>query len=180
MSIKQGWMLAAIAASAVLSHGAVASEVRFWQDPVVTFTNGMRLPSSTSQRSHNVYWQCDPGRRGYCDGRIYGPCRNELHSAGSRVHHGYRLPYSPTPGPVAGWGAGHSHDGFEAAQGERLGAIPLDEGNAPRLGLAPTASGGVADAAPSASQPPTGGIWLDTLQTLGEKVMKNAQAAEAF
>ncbi|MEO1497281.1 MAG: hypothetical protein AAFV43_09040 [Planctomycetota bacterium] len=168
-------------ASLALVGVAGASEVRFWQDPVVTYTNGMRLPSTTSQRSHNVYWQCDPGHRGYCDGRMYDPCRNEVRTAGDRVGVGYRLPYGttnpsvPVERPMTGV---HSHDGLEVAQAERLGEIPLDADNAPRLGLGPGgASAPTAVAAPAA---PAGSMWLDTLQNLGEQVMQQGETAAAL
>ncbi|MEN1682027.1 MAG: hypothetical protein AAGJ46_20800 [Planctomycetota bacterium] len=47
-------------------------------DPVTTYTNGMPLASSTSLRNHNVYYQCDPGHVGCCDGRYNRPCCNSL------------------------------------------------------------------------------------------------------
>lgn len=155
-----------------------ASEVRCWQDPVVTYTNGIRLPSTTSLRSHNVYWQCDPHHVGYCDGRMYCPCRNELRNAGSRLAYGYRLPYGTTNPPVpAPHGVTfHSIDGMEMAQGERLGQIPVDQGNTPRLGVAPVATGVPAGAAAL----PGGTDWLNSLKTLSDKVIQNGATAEAL
>ena len=110
-----------------------ADSIKFWQDPVVTHTNGMRLASTTSQRSHNVYWQCDPYHHGYCNGRIWGPMRDDFKSIGTRIHRGYRLPYTPSPGPVSdhpggyysgGSAYGLGAHGIEAEGFERLGAIP--------------------------------------------------------
>ncbi|TWT43255.1 hypothetical protein [Botrimarina hoheduenensis] len=140
-----------------------AAEVPFWQDPVVTYTNGMRLPSTTSQRSHNVYWQCDPGHRGYCDCRLYGPCRNELRQLGSRVENGYRLPYGAAPGPVVNHELFAADDAVEPAEGQRLGVIPLDQANTPRLSV-PTAA---------VPQTPAGSVWLDALQSLGNQSLEN-------
>lgn len=47
-----------------LAVGASANAGDLCRDPVVTFTNGMRLPSTCPHRSHNVYWSGDPYHHG--------------------------------------------------------------------------------------------------------------------
>lgn len=135
--------------------------VGFLSDPVVTHTNGMRLASTTSSRSHNAYWQCDPGHLGYCDGRLYSPCRNDWRSLGTRHHGHFAPPYTPM-GPTSSR-THHSLDGLEEYSGESLGAISPDGLPAPPIPRPVEAATG-----PSAS---IGGDWLDSLQTLGRKVM---------
>lgn len=142
----------------------------FLLDPVVTHTNGMRLASSTSTRSHNVYWQCDDGHVGYCDGVMHTHCRDELRKLGTRCHGRFVPPYTPM-GPTSPR-ASHSIDGLEPASGESLGLLANE---APRLPAAPAAAGGAAASAgaPSLlpSAPPAGGAWLDAIQTIGKKMM---------
>ncbi len=134
-----------------------ACEVHFWQDPVVTYTNGMRLASSTSLRSHNAYWQCDPDRVGYCDGQMRGPCKDSLRSLGTRQKGCYPIFYGPRPG-MAGTQTGHSMEGLETGDAERLGTLRIDEGDALRMSLAP----------PTPAAPPAGDSSLiDALRTLG-------------
>lgn len=62
-------MRAKLLLAAVLAAG-VSSQAGAWtcclMDPVTTYTNGMALPSTDPMRSHNVYWKCDPYRRGCC------------------------------------------------------------------------------------------------------------------
>lgn len=120
-------------------------------DPVVTYTNGMRLASSTSLRNHNVYWRCDSGHVGYCDGQMHGPCRDAWRAIGTRCHGQFLPPYTPM-GPT-GSHTVHSADGMEHGQGESLGMLTSD---GPR---------------PSAQPPqplsPTGGGIQDALQALG-------------
>lgn len=108
---------------------ATAAEVVFWQDPVVTYTNGVRLASSTPLRSHNMYWQCDKEHRGYCNGRVVSPCRDDLVEIGSRRNCGYRLPYGPQPRALGNhsYEGARYHDGLDAIEmvdSERLGSIP--------------------------------------------------------
>ncbi len=109
------------------AQAASAAEVVFWQDPVVTHTNGVRLASSTPLRSHNAYWQCDQEHRGYCNGRVVSPCRDDLVEIGSRLGCGYRLPYGPKPRAVGNSTYVEYDHGFEAIEmvdSERLGSIP--------------------------------------------------------
>lgn len=147
----------------LLTESAVG-QVHFWQDPVVTHTNGMRLASSTPVRSGNVYWRCKPEHTGYCGGRMHGAMKNDLRSLGDRLHCEYRLPAGARPAPVSS-GTGHAMDGLETADAERLGTIivagqghgPVASVPAPR----PAASG--------ANSPAAGSTWIDDLQLLGEK-----------
>ncbi len=55
-------------------------------DPVITYTNGMRLASSCPERSHNAYWHCDPYHVGQCGNRYNWPPLNSL--LGIRPHAG--------------------------------------------------------------------------------------------
>ena len=114
--------------SAVLALALSAAECRAQVscllDPVITHTNGVRLASSTPERSHNMYWQCDPNHIGYCGGRMYGPCRNDLRSLGTRPMGCLPLPPGPAPGPVRSHTM-HAMDGIEQEDGATLGAIPF-------------------------------------------------------
>ena len=137
-------------------------------DPVVTYTNGMRLASTTSLRSHNAYWQCDRGHIGYCDGRMHGPCCNELRELGTRDHGRFVLPYGTAVGPSSRE-APHSHDGLENADSEPLGLLPaVGIDGVPVGGPAPTTPGAPA-ATPAPA--PVGGVWLDAIETIGRKMM---------
>ncbi|MEO0529313.1 MAG: hypothetical protein AAF266_01920 [Planctomycetota bacterium] len=149
----------------VFAHGP-----GFLSDPVVTYTNGMRLASSTSTRSHNVYWRCDPGHIGYCDGQLHSPCRNDWRSLGTRCHGQYVPPYTPM-GPTGTEGL-HTADGMEHGDGESLGLLGQTALRAGEAGAALPAG----EAVPSFGQPTAnpnanGGIWLDALQTIGRKMM---------
>lgn len=66
-----------LAGSLVTSGGSVL-QAGGLLDPVTTFTNGMPMPSTTSLRSSNVNYKCDPNHRGCCDGRYNLPCWNSL------------------------------------------------------------------------------------------------------
>ena len=121
--------LRTIAAAALLGLFALPTacdaQVCCLLDPVVTHTNGVRLASSTPQRSHNMYWQCDPLHLGYCGGQMHGPCRSDLRSIGTRRPCGcFPLPPGPMPGPV-GSKSLHAQDGLELDDGERLGSLPM-------------------------------------------------------
>lgn len=151
-----------VIALGLLATAPCAAAVHCWQDPVITHTNGMRLASTTWQRSHNVYWRPDPGHIGYCDGRMYGPCKNELRELGRRSEC-YPLPVGPAPGAVRSM-THHAHEGLEQASGERLGTVRLDAGV---LG-SPLPAGASAQASPTV---PAGADWIGTLQTLGDKVI---------
>ncbi len=96
----------------------------YCSDPVVTHTNGMRLASSTSLRNHNVYWRCDAGRIGYCDGSLHCPCRDSWRTLGTRCHGRFAPPYTPM-GPTGSLTA-HAADGIEHYQGESLGVLTSD------------------------------------------------------
>lgn len=133
-----------------------AADVRFWQDPVVTHTNGMRLASSTSLRSHNVYWRCDEDRVGYCDGQMHSSCKDDWRDLGTRKKGCYPVFYGPRPG-MTGTETGHAMDGLEMGDSQRLGTLRMDEGDALRMSLAP----------PAPSAAPVGGSLLDALRTLG-------------
>lgn len=135
----------------------------YLMDPVVTYTNGMPLASSTSERSHNVYWQCDPARLGYCDGHIHSPCRNDIRALGTRHWGRFNPPYATT-GPVDGQ-TEHLPDGLEHQTSEVIGAVSIDPSATRRPLPEPPA------AAPSAGAPPSGGVWIDALQTLQRKMM---------
>lgn len=121
-------ILAAAALAATITGAAseACGQVCCLLDPVVTHTNGVRLASSTPERSHNMYWQCDPLHMGYCGGRMHGPCRSDLRSTCSRPFARLPMPPGPAPGPV-GVEGGHTIDGMEMATGERLGSFPLLE-----------------------------------------------------
>lgn len=158
-------LCATLAAVPCFAHGP-----GFFSDPVVTYTNGMRLASSTSTRSHNVYYQCDPGHVGYCDGKLRSPCRDDWRSLGTRCHGQFMPPFAPS-GPTGGH-AMHTADGLEQASSESLGMLGQ---TALRAGAIRSASA-PGEAVPSFDQPiadpPAGdGIWLDALQTIGRKMM---------
>ena len=114
----------ALAVSLLLGAASACNAICCLCDPVVTHTNGMRLASSTPERSHMVYWTCNPLHLGYCGGRMQGPCRSDLRSLGTRSHGCFPLPPGPSPGPVSPRSA-HAADGMELGDGERVGAIPL-------------------------------------------------------
>lgn len=124
-------------------------------DPVVTYTNGMPLASSTSMRSHNVYWQGDPHRVGECDGRYNCPCVNQFHY--------HRSPFIGATEPLVGQ-AERMPDGLEAETGAVLGVVSIDP-SAPRRELAPM------PAAPAPVAAPSGGVLLDALQSLQRNIM---------
>ncbi len=134
----------------------------FPMDPVVTYTNGMPLASSTSERSHNVYWQCDPARLGYCDGRIHSPCRNDLRGLGTRPWGQYVPPYA-TVGPIPGL-AERLPDGLEGETSEVLGVVSIDP-SAPRREIAPPPP------APAPASASSSGVWIEALQALQRKIM---------
>lgn len=114
----------------------------YCSDPVVTHTNGMRLASTTSLRNHNVYWRCDGGHIGYCDGKLHGPCRDSWRTIGTRCHGRFYPPYTPM-GPTGSQTA-HAPDGLEYEQGASLGVLtsdgPRPSGQTPGQ-LGPAASG---------------------------------------
>lgn len=120
-------LLASMACLAVVAlnatSGMAAQPTHFWQDPVVTYTNGVRLASSTPLRSHNMYWQCDPERRGYCEGQESGSLLRPF-SAGKGAC-GYRQQlYHPAPAAVRNDVYSDGLAGIEQTDGERLGSIP--------------------------------------------------------
>lgn len=157
---------AATAALALLGAADSAlGQISCFQDPVITHTNGMRLASSTPERSHNAYWQCDPGRIGYCNGRLYGPVKNDLHSLGTR-HGCFPMPPGPQPGPVSGL-TGHIPEGMEIGDAERLGTLRVMAG-----GGAPLSAAGPARVAPTVA---AGETWADSIRQLGDK--RNAAGA---
>ncbi|QDV75799.1 hypothetical protein [Botrimarina mediterranea] len=124
-------------------------------NPVTTYTNGMPLASSTSMRSHNVYWQGDPERIGECDGRYNCPCLNDLHCR--------RTPYIGGTEPRLGQ-VERLPDGMEEETAVVLGVVSIDPTAPPRRELAPLPA---APAAPAAE----GGVWIDALQSLQRKIM---------
>ncbi len=130
LSLTYAVAIFGFACAVALAADCKANSIKCWQDPVVTHTNGMRLASTTPQRSHNVYWQCDPYHHGYCNGRIWGSMRDDFKSIGTRLGRGYRLPYAPYPGAVSDHPGGYYSGGaihtVEAEGFERLGAIPND------------------------------------------------------
>lgn len=128
-------------------------------DPVVTHTNGMRLASTTSFRSHNVYWRPDPYHLGYCDGRLYSPCRNDWREIGTR-HWGRYCPPTTPLGPTARH-APHAPDGLENLTGESLGVLAAD-------GVRPIPEAPSRPAPPAA---PAGAGWYDAIETLGRQMM---------
>lgn len=144
-------------------------------DPVVTHTNGMRLASTEAQRSHNVYWRCDPGHIGYCDGRMYGPFQNDWRSLGTRRWGKFQppiTPHGPTGNNVVG-----ACEGIEEAGSATLGSLAAvgPDGASRPAGVAaapaalplplPAAAGGALPPAPE------GDNWLDAIQTLGRKMI---------
>lgn len=152
---------------------AVSSAVGFLSDPLVTHTNGMRLASTTALRSHNAYWQPDPGHLGYCDGYLYSPCRNDWRSLGTR-HRGQFAPPATPLGMTANQGH-HLPDGLEVASGESLGAISAASvGTLPTLPATEQGPGALPDLRP-ADSPTQSDIWIDTLQTLGRKMMSTPE-----
>ncbi|MGL4513462.1 MAG: hypothetical protein ACRCT8_10255 [Lacipirellulaceae bacterium] len=148
-----------------------AAEHAFWLDPVVTYTNGMRLPSSTSQRSHNVYWQCDPNHKGSCDCQMHSSCRAALHRPSCGC--------GPATGPLEPDYYGHAPDGLEAVDSERVGTLTLDQPGVVREAAAPVGGSPIGAAAPPAAAPttlvvpPNGTVWLDSIQTIGAKMMRS-------
>lgn len=154
------------AATQALAHGP-----GFFSDPVVTHTNGMRLASSTSTRSHNVYWQCESGHVGYCDGKLRSPCRDDWRSLGTRTEGQFIPPYTPM-GPTSSRQM-HMADGIEYTSSESLGMLGLTT-------LRPAGEGrnGAAsvEAIPSFAPPlsdtgSSGGVWTDALQTISRKML---------
>jgi len=154
-------------ASLVATQQPARAEHAWWLDPVVTHTNGMRLASSTSERSHNVYWQCDVHRKGSCDCQMQTCCRAAIH----------RPPCScaPPTGPVGGVYAAHAPDGIEAGDTEHLGPLTLDAPGVPRVasdaGTSPLSAAPPANTPTTLIVPPTGTVWLDSIQTIGQKML---------
>lgn len=109
-------------------------------------------------RSHNVYWQGDPQRIGACDGRYNCPCLNDLP--------GRRPPYIGNAAPRLGR-AERLPDGMEEETAVVLGVVSINPAE-PRRDIEPLAA---APAAPAAAPAPSGGVWLDALQTLQRKMM---------
>ncbi|MEM6330340.1 MAG: hypothetical protein AAF790_08830 [Planctomycetota bacterium] len=110
----------AVALAILLAIPLVASACDPVYDPVTTYTNGMPLASSTPLRSHNAYYQCDPGHTGCCGGRYNRPCLNSLWrpnscSTGSRpAPHGAFAPEQPAT----------VMQGVEPTKFEVLGTVP--------------------------------------------------------
>ncbi|QDT70112.1 hypothetical protein MalM25_30570 [Planctomycetes bacterium MalM25] len=144
-SIAHSVILALLATTPCWGHAP-----GYCSDPVVTHTNGMRLASSTSLRNHNVYWRCDGGHIGYCDGKLHGPCRDSWRTLGTRCHGRFYPPHTPM-GPTGSQTA-HSADGMEYEQSESLGVLtsdgPRPTTQSPRLlgPATPAAGGGIQDA----------------------------------
>ena len=157
---------AVLGAMSLVSPSDATAHVGCCHDPVVTFTNGMRLPSTTALRSHNVYWQCDPYHLGYCDGRLYSPCRTSWRSIGTRPCGQFVPPYAGPQRPTGSVTA-RLPDGMEASSAETLGMLPTEEGLA--LPVAPVGQEAVTP--PVGQAAPEGGIWIDALQTLGRKML---------
>lgn len=128
-------------------------------NPVTTYTNGMPLASSTSMRSHNVYWQGDPERIGECDGRYNCPCLNDLHC--------HRTAYIGSTEPRLGR-AERLPDGMEEETAVVLGVVSVDPTER-RHELAPLPAAPLAPAAAAAA--PSGGVLLDALQSLQRNIM---------
>ncbi len=163
-TLERAFLCAALAAGATTASHAAGYQHLL--DPVVTHTNGMRLASTTSLRNRNVYYQCDPGHVGYCDGHLHTPCLNDWRSLGTRECGRFVPPYTPN-GPT-GTETVHSHDGLEQTSGESLGAISTDPN---RLITPATTRGGAApQAQEQAAEAPSGGIWLDAIKTIGTKI----------
>lgn len=112
-----------------LALGAWASAGDLCRDPVVTFTNGMRLPSTCPQRSHNVYWSGDPYHHGPIGDDYNWPPYNSLTG---RV-------FIPGPG-CAGMASTYSGGGYYAAE--------LDPARFELLGAAPNQSRAAATDSP--------------------------------
>lgn len=171
--MKAPTQAAVCAAMLLLTQAACGKAPGFLYDPVVTHTNGIRLSSTTSTRNHSVYWQCEPGHVGYCDGHYHTPCLDDWRSLGLRCHGRYAAPSTPM-GPTSNEGV-HGIDGMEYDSGGSVGLIQVTAArpllNGPRaaaaLGSAQNLPG---DGAPPESQDQ----WLDTLQTLGRKMMTGA------
>lgn len=166
-SIGASLCLAALLAGSPAGAGAPG----FCSDPLVTHTNGMRLASSTSTRSHNVYWQCEAGHVGYCDGCLRSPCRDSWRSLGTRPGGKYRPPYTPM-GPTSDERP-YSVDGLEHASSESLGTL----GGAP-VGVAagnaaagPTLAGPGPAATTATGPAQSAAPWLDAIQTIGRKMI---------
>ncbi|TWT97066.1 hypothetical protein Pla108_28430 [Botrimarina colliarenosi] len=143
----------------------------FLSDPVVTHTNGMRLASTTADRSHNAYWTCDPSHLGYCNGQTYSPCRNDLRDLGTRPH-GRFLPPCTTRGPIDGQ-AMRIPDGIEGGFSESLGTVAVDPSlSRPALApLGPPSGLGPLEAPPAPAAGANGGLWMEALQTIQRKMM---------
>lgn len=159
---------AALFLGAAFSAGGAFGQVPWWQDPVVAHTNGMRLASSTPERSHNVYWRCDENHLGYCNGRMYGPLTNDLDSIGARPHGAIVIPAGPRPGPVSDEACA-TPTALETATSERIGTLSnlfAEEGSIARVPAARPA--------PPAAAPSNNGDWLSDLQALGEKIQSSA------
>ena len=159
-----------------------AGQVRFWQDPVVTYTNGMRLASTTSQRSHDVYWRCDVNSPGYCDGRMHGACVNDLRSIGTRNRGCYCFSAGPRPGAI-GSATSRTMDGLESEDSARLGTLRVASaggpvGSASRVAAASFTGVPALEPAPLTTPPADDAQagWYGELKRLGEKVQLSAQA----
>lgn len=167
---KAALCAATLLATQAVCHGAPG----YCSDPLVTHTNGMRLASTTSTRNHNVYWQCESGHVGYCDGKLRSPCRDDWRSLGTRCRGRYVPPYTPM-GPTKS-DTIHSMDGLEQETSVSLGRLVQTTGPAGNDRRAPV---GRASAAPPALSPvggPTpapavGSNWLDAVQSIGKKMM---------
>ncbi|MEN0109862.1 MAG: hypothetical protein AAF805_03980 [Planctomycetota bacterium] len=162
--------LAAIGSPAVAIDSHHLTKAGRLLDPVVTHTNGMRLASTTPLRSHHVYWQCDPNHTGYCGGRYYTHCRNSLRGVGERCHGEFCPPYTDSSGATLNH-THHAIDGLENADAASLGTLPSDPSVVPLAQQAAADGATAAAGATDTAAPPAGGIWLDALQTISQKMM---------
>lgn len=102
-------------------------------DPVVTYTNGMPLASSTPLRSHKYNYTCDADRINWCGGYMHGPIRssnaNTVNLLAQKLHDkrgGHRNPNYLGPDDCAS----HALDGLEGPGAQPLGHIPAPLGGA--------------------------------------------------
>lgn len=158
MNMFPSLMLRAVLAAMAFPAAGLAANCLL--NPVTTYTNGMPLASSTSQRSHNVYWQGDPERIGECDGRYNCPCLNDLHC--------HRTPFIGNTEPRLGR-AERLPDGMEEETAVVLGVVSVDPTER-RHELAPLPAAPLAPAAAAAAAP-SGGVLIDALQSLQRKMM---------
>lgn len=173
--MKTSTHAAVCAAVLLMSQAACGKAPGFLCDPVVTHTNGMRLSSTTTTRNHNVYWQCEPGHVGYCDGHYHTPCLDDWRSLGTRCHGRYAAPYTPM-GPTSNEGV-HTPEGMECGSGGSVGMIQVAATRSPQVRPRASAAGGNSGPTlPGGAVPPASqDQWLDTLQTLGRKMMTGAE-----